>query len=239
MKKQQIALEAKHLCRKHHSGVLSTHSSSVSGYPFGSVTPFLLTPEGDPIIYISDLAQHTHNIKQNSKVSLIVYDTQAEDSQASGRVTILGDAEICDDEVLQEQYRNLFQQSKDYQKTHDFNFYRINTVKVRFIGGFGKIYWLHKEQWNAELMPWQEDISGMVSHMNIDHQDAMRLMVLHHYGQAIDNLEMVSAFQEGTHFRDGTGKVFFIPFEHFCQDANDVRKELVRLTHLSRQKAVA
>ena len=52
---QQLIFEAKQLCRNQHSGVLGTISTSMPGYPFGSVVPFVMTHEGNVIIYISDI----------------------------------------------------------------------------------------------------------------------------------------------------------------------------------------
>ena len=82
MSMQDIAFSAKQLSRTHHSGVLGTHSTSMPGYPFGSVVPYYLTPAGDAIIYISDIALHTRNIKANDKVSLTrAFRTSVEVSQ--------------------------------------------------------------------------------------------------------------------------------------------------------------
>lgn len=243
-KKENLAIEAKHLCRAQHSGVLSTISSAIEGYPFGSVTPFMLTEEGDPIIYISDLAQHTRNLKQNNKVSLIVYDATQDDSQANARVTILGDAELIaaesDEEAqIKSRYFTLFPQAQKYQQTHDFNFYRIRTHRVRYIGGFGKIHWIQKEFWMTPQQDWQTDTSGMCEHMNIDHLDAMQLMVKHHYKADVQQLKMVGAYQEGCHLQDANNNLYFIPFQDQCLTAMDVRKELVRLTQLARQQLAA
>ena len=146
MSMQDIAFQAKQLSRTHHSGVLGTHSTSMPGYPFGSVVPYYLTPAGDAIIYISDIALHTRNIKANDKVSLTIFDAGEDDSQANGRVTIMGSAELAKQNDVKAQYFRLFPQAKKYEQTHDFNFYVIRTERVRFIGGFGKIHWVDKEQ---------------------------------------------------------------------------------------------
>ena len=104
MSMQDIAFSAKQLSRTHHSGVLGTHSTSMPGYPFGSVVPYYLTPAGDAIIYISDIALHTRNIKANDKVSLTIFDAAEDDSQANGRVTIMGNAELANKADVKAQY---------------------------------------------------------------------------------------------------------------------------------------
>jgi putative heme iron utilization protein len=55
------------LMRSQHTAVLSTHSVSMHGYPFGSVMPFLMTEEGNVVVYASDIAQHSRNIKNTTK----------------------------------------------------------------------------------------------------------------------------------------------------------------------------
>jgi putative heme iron utilization protein len=65
--------EVQQLLRHSYQGVLSTHSVHLQGYPFGSVVPFCLDNQGRIVILISELAQHTKNIKQDSRCSLLVF----------------------------------------------------------------------------------------------------------------------------------------------------------------------
>ena len=76
------AVTARRLLNHQSVGVLSTHSIDVAGYPFGSIAPYTLNYDGEPAILISDIAQHTRNIKQNNKVSLTVFKPDADDAQA-------------------------------------------------------------------------------------------------------------------------------------------------------------
>ena len=235
MEIHSIAREAKHLCRQQHSGVLSTHSTSMPGYPFGSVVPFYLTAEGDAIIYISDIALHTRNIKANEKVSLTIFDAAEDDSQANGRVTIMGDAMLFDDtDAVKAQYLALFPQARSYEQTHDFHFYRIKTERVRFIGGFGKIHWINKEYWQVASQPWHLDTTGMIAHMNADHQEAMRLMLQHEAGIDTPQVDMLSVLPEGAHYRTLAGDVVFLPFAETCDSPTAVRKALVAQTQAAR-----
>ena len=87
------AVAARQLLNHQSVGVLSTQSVDVEGYPFGSIAPYVLDYDGQPVMLISDIAQHTRNIKRNNKVSLTVFDRYADDAQATGRLTWIGDAE--------------------------------------------------------------------------------------------------------------------------------------------------
>ncbi len=234
MSMQDIAFQAKQLSRTHHSGVLGTHSTSMPGYPFGSVVPYYLTPAGDAIIYISHIALHTRNIKANDKVSLTIFDAGEDDSQANGRVTIMGSAELAKQNDVKAQYFRLFPQAKKYEQTHDFNFYVIRTERVRFIGGFGKIHWVDKAYWSVEAQDWHGAPESMINHMNEDHQDAMQLILQHKKGVNVEEPIMHSVFPEGMHC--GTEKqTWFVPFEALCVSSTDVRKALVKLTNDARE----
>ena len=82
-----LITEAKQFLRSTHSGILSTISTKFAGYPFGSVTPFVLDHHCQPIILISSIAEHTKNIIANPKVSLLVFESSnlksAENLQAN------------------------------------------------------------------------------------------------------------------------------------------------------------
>lgn len=235
MKIDEYIFDAKTLVRQQHSGVLSTHSQSVAGYPFGSVVPYYMTPEGNLVTYISQIAQHTRNIKGNPKVSMTIFDTLQDDSQANGRVTFLGDAERVEDAHLAEQYLALFPRAKGYRATHDFSFYQIKPERIRYIGGFGKIFWINKEHWqsNIEGVDWQSVSNGIIEHMNQDHQDAMALIVEDQFGVQAKKLTMLSAFYEGAHIQ-ADEKIVYFPFEKPCLNAQTVREQLVAATHTAR-----
>ena len=88
---------ARELLLKEYRGVLSTHSKAMPGFPFGSVVPYCLDADGYPLILISRIAQHTHNLKQDGKCSLLVGERGAEDVQAVGRLTLLAEARPLQD----------------------------------------------------------------------------------------------------------------------------------------------
>lgn len=143
------AQEARAFARNCHHGVLSTLSKRLEGFPFGSVSPFILDPEGHPIILISDIAEHSRNLQADSRCSLILQPF-AEDMQSTGRITVIGHAEVLsadDKAALGPAYLHQFPQAADYFAMHDFRFWRIRPLKVRWIGGFGRIHWISREAW--------------------------------------------------------------------------------------------
>jgi len=138
------AQEARTFLQATHSGILSTLSVKFEGYPFGSIAPFVLDDDGNPLILISTIAEHTKNIQHDPRVSLIAFDPAAPDMQAGARLTLLGEARVADKQegILRDHYLARFPQAAQYFDMHDFLFYSIEAHQARFIGGFGKIHWI-------------------------------------------------------------------------------------------------
>jgi putative heme iron utilization protein len=236
--KAQHINQARILMREQHSGVLSTQSLSSSGFPFGSVTPYLMTEQGDLVIYASDIAQHSRNIKADSHVSVCVHDGVKTDSQASSRVTVLAYAQTDNiSKWLKQAYFTVFPQAKKYVEAHDFRFYLLTTQRVRYIGGFGEIYWFSKEEWQAQVVSLEHQSKGIIDHMHEDHGDA--LAEIHNYTKGTEaeagEVEILSCYAEGFHvqYQD---KIRFIHFFKAIEHHYDVRKAMVELTKASRQQ---
>ncbi len=134
--------------RDQRYGVLSTFSLTESGYPFGSITPYIINAEGDIAIFISHLAEHTHNIQANPKVSLTIFDPKdASNPTAGPRITCLAVATIATDEMqLREDYLNQFPDAQMILTLPGFHFYLLRLVKIHLVAGFGQVKWLVPEQ---------------------------------------------------------------------------------------------
>ena len=174
--KEKSGKAARSLMMSEYQGILSTLSVEAQGYPFGSVTPYCFDRQGRPVILISRIAQHTKNIMADPKVSLIAIERDADDIQDNGRVTYLGEARqvSADDTDTMERYYRFFPDARDYHKTHDFDFYHLEFYRVRFIGGFGKIYWVEHNSFLKENPFSPDEETRAIEHMNRDHTDAIK-----------------------------------------------------------------
>lgn len=135
------------LLEQERYGVLSTLSRKAKGWPFGSLTPFALTAAGEPIVLLSGLAEHTQNLLADSRVSLFVQDGQAlADPQAGARATLLCTARTLAEAeaqaVARASYVEHFPNAVALLQMGDFQFFCLSIERVRFIGGFGAMYWL-------------------------------------------------------------------------------------------------
>ncbi len=173
---QEAIKDARHLARRQGNAVLSTLSVEMAGWPFGSVAPYVLDQVGRPILLLSDLAQHTHNLRKDDRASLIVFEPEQAHIEEGARATLMGRVAVIEgDESLRDRYLRYLPQAAQYLAIHDFRFYRLAVERVRFIGGFGSIHWLRGGDY---LLPLSEaDFSaaekGAVAHMNADHRDAL------------------------------------------------------------------
>jgi putative heme iron utilization protein len=128
------------LVKAQKTGVLSTNFEDA--YPFGSLVPYALDAKNNPIIYISDLALHTQNLKKYNKVTLTVSKVDKKDIFNSSRATILAKAVKVEGKEVEELYFKRFPKAKRFNKLHDFSFYRLEVDKTYFVGGFGNIGWV-------------------------------------------------------------------------------------------------
>ena len=142
------AFTASQFIKKQRYGVLSTLSLTESGYPFGSITPYIISAEGDIAIFISHLAEHTHNIQANPRVSLTIFDPKdAANPTAGSRITCLATAKLAKDEAqLRTDYLNQFPDADIILTLPGFHFYLLKLVKIRLVAGFGQVKWLMPEQ---------------------------------------------------------------------------------------------
>jgi heme oxygenase (biliverdin-IX-beta and delta-forming) len=133
------------LANERHA-VLATLSASRDGWPFASVAPYALSDGGEPLLLLSDLAEHTRNLRADPRASLMVQDgTSLNDPQAGCRVTILGQVEpVAEGELsrARQVYVARHPQAADYLTMADFRLYVLRVREARFIGGFGDMGWI-------------------------------------------------------------------------------------------------
>lgn len=228
------AIEARKMLRAHRYGVLSTLSKKLSGYPFGSITPYLVDHNGSPIIFISTLAEHTKNIQQNGRVSLISHNQADAQIQTQGRVTLIGDAQLASDrEQIEKRYMRYFPEAEAYVKMHDFSFYRINGIAIRYIAGFGGIHWVDMAQYAQQPYPLIEQEEDVIAHMNADHQETMRHYCRHYHQHETLNVTMLGIDCDGFDVRTDD-RILRFGFTQPVTDAQQARMALVEMAKVSK-----
>lgn len=228
------AAEARQFLSSTHSGVLSTISARLGGYPFGSIAPFVLDHDGNPLILISTIAEHTKNIQADARVSLIAFDPATPDMQAGARLTVIGKAIPTDkDERLRARYLRYFPQAEGYFGMHDFLFHRIEMGQARFIGGFGKIHWIAGDELRAPPHRLAAEEAAILDHMNADHAENLRAYCRHVHGVEAAQAAMIGIDTAGFDVRVD-GKLLRFAFDTPVTDAQEARQALVALAKACR-----
>lgn len=238
-----LAIEARQFLRTAHHGILSTHSAKFAGYPFGSVTPFVLDYDCQPIILISSIAEHTKNIIANAKVSLVIFEKN-EDLQANARLTLIGEAAQINknDANLLARYGRYFPESIGYFAIHDFQFYRINIHQARYIAGFGKMGWLDASALNQpqnkianKVIAELED--DMIEHMNVDHAESLMQYCQHFYKVKPASVSLIGVDTDGFDVEatiEDFIKILRFNFDAPIFDAHSARLAFVALSKVTK-----
>jgi hypothetical protein len=145
-------LEAVHaLLAAERHGVLCTAHSRHGGWPFGSLAPYALTAQRDPVFLFSSIAEHTRNLLADARASLLVHDGRALDRPLAGaRATLMGTAGVPAGAARRDAldaYLARFPESGEWATAHDFAPFVLRVERVRWIAGFGSMGWIEARDW--------------------------------------------------------------------------------------------
>lgn len=230
-----LADAARALIRRTDAGVLSTQSVELKGYPFGSLTPFVASHEGRPVVFISSLAQHTKNIMADTRLCLTVFDPREKNRQVSTRVSIMGDgAPVPDSEIkrLAGRYFSFFPSARRFSDLSDFQFYWIEPFQVRFIAGFGQIHWLEKKGWLVPTPDWIDEENEIIQQANERYANLFVDVCRHFYEIQPKCAQIIAADPEGFHVR-ADGDILYFVFERPCITADELRNAITRMVKQS------
>jgi putative heme iron utilization protein len=171
------AERARTLVAQISTGTLCTLAIEPEGYPYGSFVTVAFENE-NPIFLISGLAEHTKNLERDPRASLLMAEGGSADPLANGRVTMLGPCMRvdADEGSARAAFFAAHPNSRYYADFRDFAFWRLRVDAVRYIGGYGRMSWISKAEWQvAEPDPLGPSAAGTIAHMNTDHADALVL----------------------------------------------------------------
>ena len=117
-------------------------SLTMPGYPFVTLLPYVLDAEARPLFLVSDLAEHTRNLKRNPCASLMVAEASRLPLEAP-RVTLVGEASpIAMPAAAIDRFMRYLPDASSYLSLGDFSFYRLAVQRVRLVGGFARMGWI-------------------------------------------------------------------------------------------------
>ena len=76
-KTKEVAARARKLAKEKLHGILATQSVAMPGFPFGFLVQYAFDDNGDLILYLAKISQHTRNVAKDDKVSIAVIEVSA------------------------------------------------------------------------------------------------------------------------------------------------------------------
>jgi heme iron utilization protein len=227
------AIQARELFRAARSGVLSSHSVKLPGFPYGSALPHITDHQGRPVVLISHLAEHTHNVEADSRVSFLVSPSGPE-LQANSRAALLGHARVLESDMgVQERYLRFFPEQARYLETGGFRFWTIEPLQVRLIEGFGSLHWIAGDAYLVNPGELSGLEASVLEHMNRDHTEAL-ISYCRAQGMEPQRVEMIAIDCDGFDVRCD-GRVLRFKFEKTITTGAQARAALAALARASRQ----
>ena len=224
------------------TGTLCTLAAEPAGFPYGSFVTVAFE-QGNPVFLFSALAEHTRNLQQDSRGSLLVAETGAEDPLANGRVTLLGPCRKVSSQgsSVRSAFLETHPNAKYYADFKDFAFWCLQVESIRYIGGYGRMSWVDAPDWHAaEADPLASAATGVVAHMNQDHAEAM-VLFCRAFSKATEvtgatmtgvdryGFEMAAITAEGA-------RPIRLAFADMVTTADDVRAALIAMLQEARAK---
>jgi heme iron utilization protein len=213
-------------------------ATSLEGWPYASLVLVAVDHDASPLLLLSELAQHTKNLRRDAKASLLFDGTAGRDDPLTGpRVTVLGELTTAAEPRLLARFTARHPSAVGYAGFADFRLYRLTAARAHLVGGFGKIDWVTAE---ALLAPTASALAAaeadILQHMNADHAEAVDLYAQRLLGRSGGGWRLTGVDGEGADLRRG-GCIARLDFRARVGDAEGVRAEFVRLAKLARQGA--
>jgi len=141
---------ARRLLREAVKATLATRleaGAEEGSWPYASLVLVAADIDGTPILLLSKLAQHTHNIETDPHVSLLIDGTEGHQEVLTGpRATLLGRARISEDPQSKRRFIARHPSAALYAGFKDFHVYRLELERAHLVAGFGRIEWVERDQ---------------------------------------------------------------------------------------------
>ncbi|MCH9675526.1 MAG: pyridoxamine 5'-phosphate oxidase family protein [Gammaproteobacteria bacterium] len=145
-KRAAVAQEAAQFLRERRSLIMATVDAEAM--PEASYAPFVRTEDNAFYVYVSDLARHTRNLREQSRVSILLIEDEQSSAQlfARKRLTFQCDAHVVERETpkwteVLDSFDKKFGQVMDMLRPlTDFHLWRLQPKSGRFVKGFAQAF---------------------------------------------------------------------------------------------------
>lgn len=211
--------------------------SSSCAEPYASLTLNACDHQARPLIFISNLAVHTKNIRKNPVSSLMFEENDGLTDPLSGpRASVQGVWEEIEDPEVKQRFFRRHEHARRYENAHDFFLFRMNVERAHLVAGFGRIHWINAEkiilaeEAAAEL---KKQEAGVIEHMNAGHRDALDLYASVYASAGGTGWLMTGVDPEGFDLRR-EDRLIRIDFEKPIANASEAKTRLIDMLHRAR-----
>lgn len=149
----EAALASRTLASRARVGSLATVARDPAGHPFATLVAVAVDAAGQPLFFLSSLAEHTKNLRADARASLLVWDAAGGgDPLAAERVTLVGACSpVTGDETAAARATVLAAHpgASTYAALPDFAVWRLAVTQARWIGGFGRMTWIDGDAYKS------------------------------------------------------------------------------------------
>ncbi len=200
------------LMRAADRAILATNSAQSGdraggAWPYASLVLVGCDHDASPVLLVSDLAEHTKNLRADPRVSLLFDGTAGLDDPLTGpRASLQGEAAPVDDDVLLRRYVRRHPSAEQYAGFRDFHLVRIRPVRAHLVAGFGRINWIEAGDLmfdasvSAALRAAEEQL---VATLNADRTAVLDRIASRRLGRQAAGWRLVGIDPEGVDLRAG------------------------------------
>ena len=253
-----INYTTRQLIRSCSKGYLSTefnptlHSNSKinlkNKFPYSTFTLVAYDYDSSPIFLLSDLSEHTTNLKSNNLISLMVCEEERiyrlfpkfkkpfgnyEDPMSRPRITLIGEVKITKDLSHKRRFLSRHPAANLYSNFNDMNFYILKIKSAHLIGGFAHVRWFSKSELLCkDFNNFKEMEFDVIEHMNSHHKESVDLYSTKILKNKTKNWEIIGIDPDGFDLRKGKNLTRLF-FEKQLNDAKKLRGVFVNLHKLA------
>ncbi len=249
---------ARQLIRSSSRGYLSTQFnpktfkskkiSTDNSFPYSTFTMTAFDYDLSPIVLLSDLSEHTTNVKHQNLVSLMLCEERRlysffpqfendtfdyEDPMSRPRITLIGNLKKTENDNHKRRFLLRHPASKLYSGFSDMNFFKLDVIGAHLVGGFASVKWFSREDLIfKDAINYENYESSVISHMNESHQESIDLyiskLIKIPKSEPKKNWKLIGIDPEGfdLRFKDKIARYFF---EKEIADAKKLRGLFVGL----------
>ena len=169
----------RYLIRSLDRATLASKMQASDGEPYASLVMCACDHNAAPLVFLSDLAVHTFNLREDNRCSLLFDGTYGLTDPLMGkRISLQGTATIINDPPSLDRYTARHPGSEMYKQFKDFNLFKVEIERVHLVAGFGRIHWVDGKEviYDASnACDLCDAEANIVDHMNEHHSDAVNL----------------------------------------------------------------